>query len=191
MAAPMAGVSAAQIAQQKLQDQGAQQVNKQGPSKFDGALANKAQGAGGAEQVQSTQAAQKAQSVQATQATQATQRADQVRQVDNVNKMDKAGLNKVNGANSQSLTARGAEPVNGKAEAQKGNMMTSMVDSLEKGQVNLEKLIESGASGKKFSNAEMLSLQASMYKYTQELDLTSKVVEKATSGLKDVVKTQV
>ena len=191
MAAPMAGVSAAQIAQQKLQDQGAQQVNKQGPSKFDGALANKAQGAGGAEQVQSTQAAQKAQSVQATQATQATQRADQVRQVDNVNKMDKAGLNKVNGANSQSLTARGAEPVNGKAEAQKGNMMTSMVDSLEKGQVNLEKLIEAGASGKKFSNAEMLSLQASMYKYTQELDLTSKVVEKATSGLKDVVKTQV
>ena len=51
--------------------------------------------------------------------------------------------------------------------------------------------IEAGASGKKFSNAEMLSLQASMYKYTQELDLTSKVVEKATSGLKDVVKTQV
>ncbi len=70
-------------------------------------------------------------------------------------------------------------------------MMTTMVDSLEKGQVNLEKLIEAGANGKKFSNAEMLSLQASMYKYTQELDLTSKVVEKATSGLKDVVKTQV
>jgi len=30
-----------------------------------------------------------------------------------------------------------------------------------------------------------------MYKYTLELDLTSKVVEKATSGIKDVVKTQV
>jgi hypothetical protein len=188
MAAPMAGVSAAQIAQQKLQDQGAQQVNKQGPSKFDGALANKAQAAGGAEQVQSTQAAQK---TQAAQAAQAAQRTDQVRQVETVNKTDKAALNKVNGANSQQLTARGAEPVNGKAETQKGNMMTSMVDSLEKGQVNLEKLIEAGASGKKFSNAEMLSLQASMYKYTQELDLTSKVVEKATSGLKDVVKTQV
>jgi hypothetical protein len=181
----MAGVSAAQIAQQKLQDQGAQQVNKQGPSKFDGALANKAQAAGGAEQVQATQAAQKAQ------AAQAAQRTDQVRQVETVNKTDKAALNKVNGANSQSLTSRGAEPVSGKAETQKGNMMTSMVESLEKGQVNLEKLIDAGASGKKFSNAEMLSLQASMYKYTQELDLTSKVVEKATSGLKDVVKTQV
>ncbi|HEX8704846.1 MAG TPA: ATP-dependent helicase HrpB [Myxococcaceae bacterium] len=160
-------------------------MNKQGPSKFDGALANKAQSAGGVEQANAAQAAQKAQ------AAQATQRADQIRQVETVNKTDKAALNKVNGANSETLTARGAEPVNGKSEAQKGNMVTTMMDSLEKGQLNLEKLIEAGASGKKFSNAEMLSLQASMYKYTQELDLTSKVVEKATSGLKDTLKTQV
>jgi hypothetical protein len=41
------------------------------------------------------------------------------------------------------------------------------------------------------SNSEMLSLQAGMYKYTQELELTGKVVEKATSGLKDTLKTQV
>ena len=34
-------------------------------------------------------------------------------------------------------------------------------------------------------------MQAGMYKYTQELDLVSKVVEKATSGLKDTLKTQV
>jgi hypothetical protein len=30
-----------------------------------------------------------------------------------------------------------------------------------------------------------------MYRYTQELDLVGKVVEKATTGFKDVVKTQV
>ena len=41
------------------------------------------------------------------------------------------------------------------------------------------------------SNQELLSMQAGMYKYTQELDLVSKVVEKATSGLKDTLKTQV
>jgi exonuclease VII small subunit len=70
-------------------------------------------------------------------------------------------------------------------------MMSQVVSSLEKGQLNLEKLISQGASGKQFSNSELLSLQASMYKYTQELDLTSKVVEKATSGLKDTLKTQV
>ncbi len=41
MAAPLAGVSAAQIAQQKLQDPGAQQV-KAGTSKFDQVMAQKA-----------------------------------------------------------------------------------------------------------------------------------------------------
>ncbi|WP_235216975.1 ATP-dependent helicase HrpB [Archangium violaceum] len=180
MAGPMAGVSAAQIAQQKLQDQGAQQVNKQGASKFDAALANKAQAAGGPEQVQ------------ATQATQATQRAEQIRHTESVNKTEKAALNKVNTAGQEPATARGAEAVNGKQEANKvGNMLSHVVGELEKGQVNMDKLIQAGASGKTFSNAELLSLQAGMYKYTQELDLTSKVVEKATSGLKDTLKTQV
>jgi hypothetical protein len=173
----MAGVSAAQIAQQKSQDQGAQQVNKQGASKFDAALANKAQGP---EQAHAAQAAQ------------ATQRAEQVRQAEAVNKTEKAALNKVNTAGQEPATARGAEAVTGKQEASKaGGMLSHVVSELEKGQVNMEKLIQAGASGKSFSNAELLSLQAGMYKYTQELDLTSKVVEKATSGLKDTLKTQV
>ena len=186
MAVPAAGISAAQIAQQKLQDQGAQQVNKQGASKFDGVLANKAQGAqaaGGVEQANAAQAAQKAQ---------ATQQVAQTNKVETINKTEKAALNKVNGANTDSLTSKGATAVDAKPETGKaGNMVSTVVTSLEKGQLNLEKLINSGMSGKNFSNGELLSLQASMYKYTQELDLTSKVVEKATSGLKDVVKTQV
>ena len=126
------------------------------------------------------------------QKAQQVQKADQVRQVETVNKTEKAGLNKVNGANSEQLSSKAAAPVDGKPETSKAtNMVTGMVNSLEKGQLNLEKLINSGMSGKNFSNSELLSLQASMYKYTQELDLTSKVVDKATSGLKDVVKTQV
>jgi len=181
MAGPMTGVSAAQVAQQKLQqDQGAQQVNKQGASKFDAALANKAQGAGGPEQVGQAQAAQ------------ATQRAEQVRQAEAVNKTEKAALNKVNPAGQDPATARGAEAVTGKQETGKaGGMLSHVVSELEKGQVNMEKLIQAGASGKTFSNAELLSLQAGMYKYTQELELTGKVVEKATTGLKDTLKTQV
>jgi flagellar hook-basal body complex protein FliE len=159
-------------------------VNKQGASKFDGVLANKAQGvSGGVEHANSAQAAQ---------ATQKAQQVQQARQVETVNKTEKAALNKVNGANTDSLTTRGPQSVDAKPETSKaGNMVSSVVTSLEKGQLSLEKLINSGMSGKQFSNAELLSLQASMYKYTQELDLTSKVVEKATSGLKDVVKTQV
>lgn len=172
MAAPISGAQVAQVAQQKLQDQGAQQVNKQGASKFDGVLADKAQMAQGADP---------AQAAQRTQAAQATQRADQVRGVDNVNKTDKAAMNKVS-----------ANGVDAKRESSKAtDMMSGVVSSLEQGQLNLDKLIGQAASGKQFSNGELLGLQASMYKYTQELDLTGKVVEKATSGLKDTLKTQV
>ncbi|MCP3097612.1 ATP-dependent helicase HrpB [Myxococcus sp. K15C18031901] len=183
MAGPMAGISAAQVAQQKLQDQGVQQTNKAGASKFDGVLADKAQGAG---QVDAAQGVNKAQ---------ATQRTDAVRQVETVNKAEKAGLNKVSAAASQPVTAKAAEPVAAKTELNKSSkatdMMSAVVGDLEKGAGNLEKIIAQASSGKQFTNAELLSLQASMYQYTQQLDLTSKVVEKATTGLKDVVKTQV
>jgi hypothetical protein len=91
---------------------------------------------------------------------------------------------------------QGAEAVNqvesvAKPERTTLNLVSHVVSELEQGQLRLDKLIGAGMSGKSLSNAELLSLQASMYKYTLELDLTSKVVEKATSGLKDVVKTQV
>jgi hypothetical protein len=66
-----------------------------------------------------------------------------------------------------------------------------MFGDMEKGQASLDKLINGSMSGKSFNNAELLQMQAGMYKYTQELDLTSKIVEKATSGLKDTLKTQV
>jgi hypothetical protein len=71
------------------------------------------------------------------------------------------------------------------------NAVSNMVRELEHGQRVLDRIIQAAASGKPFTNAELLSLQASMYRYTQELDLVSRVVEKGTSGLKDVLKTQV
>ena len=69
--------------------------------------------------------------------------------------------------------------------------MTSLLADMEKGQSVMDKLINAGVSGKNFSSSELLALQAGMYKYTQELELTGKVVEKATTGLKDTLKNQV
>jgi hypothetical protein len=46
-------------------------------------------------------------------------------------------------------------------------------------------------SGKTYGNQELLAIQASVYKFSQELELTSKVVEKATSGVKQTMQTQV
>ncbi|WP_224372504.1 ATP-dependent helicase HrpB [Hyalangium versicolor] len=96
----------------------------------------------------------------------------------------------------QTESVQGPEPVHtvegvAKTERPVLNMVSHVVSELEQGQLRLDQLIGAGVSGQQLSNSELLSLQASMYKYTMELDLTSKVVEKATSGLKDVVKTQV
>ena len=139
MTGPTSGVPPMAGAQQALSAPGAQQAPKQGDSKFDAVLADKA---GPKEPVRQP---------------------EPVRQVESVTKAEKPAV----------------------------NLVTHVVRELVAGHLRLEKLIQASASGKQFSNAELLSLQASMYKYTLELDLTSKVVEKATSGIKDVVKTQV
>lgn len=175
MAGPLAGISAAQIAQQKLPDQAAQQVNKAGPSKFDQSM--KSQGPEAAGKVGHVQQAQQ------------VQKLDQLKHVEQLQKTDKAGLNKLD----KNVTGKGMDPVAQKTEVSKSSsMMSSMMANLEKGQAHIDKLINGGISGgKSMSNQELLSMQAGMYKYTQELDLVSKVVEKATSGLKDTLKTQV
>lgn len=163
-----------------MQDQAAQQVAKQGPSKFDHAM--KSQG---------VDHANKANAV--SQVNQ-VQKAELAHKVEQIHKAEKANLTKVNGAAQQrdQLTAKAADPVAQKAEvAKNGDMLMGMMSNMEKGQVALDKLISAGVTGKNFSNSELLALQAGMYKYTQELELTGKVVEKATSGLKDTLKTQV
>jgi len=132
---------------------------------------------------------------QGAQATTEVQRARPVQQIQQVNKLDPTQLNKVGSSTSPSsntLSSRALDPVTGKQETNKLiTSMTSMVSDMEKGQGLLDKLIQGGLKGVKFNNTQLLSLQAGMYKYTQELDLTGKVVDKATSGLKETLKTQV
>ncbi len=120
---------------------------------------------------------------------QQVQKIDQAKQIDQIQKTDKAAINKAD----KNVTGKGMDPVTQKSEVGKSSsMVMSMVANLEKGQVNIDKLINGSISGgKPMSNQELLQMQAGMYKYTQELDLCSKVVEKATSGLKDTLKTQV
>ncbi len=128
------------------------------------------------------------------QAANAAQKPHATRSVEGVAKSEKVALNKVNTAasNDKTVTGKALDPVTHKAEVGKStHALASMLADMEKGQGVMDKLIKSGISGKSFSQSELLSLQAGMYKYTQELELTGKVVEKATSGLKDTLKTQV
>jgi len=112
--------------------------------------------------------------------------------VEQVEKSERATLRKVDA--NEASTARPPEAV-ADVQASKApgsnNVVVKMMGDLEKGQGVMDKLIHMGLSGRQFSNSELIALQAGMYKYTQELELTGKVVEKATSGLKDTLKTQV
>jgi hypothetical protein len=163
-------ISATQIAQQKLQEPSAA---KSGASKFDGVMTDKAGAAGkaqGASQVNHVEA---------------------VKQVEYSAKVERIASQKVT-AQLKALEVSQTQVVHAKEKASKAvGLMAKVMEDMEKGQSVMDKLIKAGMSGKEFNSSELLVLQAGMYKYTQELELTGKVVEKATSGLRDTLKTQV
>lgn len=66
-----------------------------------------------------------------------------------------------------------------------------LVDHVQAAQIRMDSILALAESGKAFSPAELLSLQANIYRASQELDLAGKVVEKATGGVKQVLQTQV
>lgn len=62
---------------------------------------------------------------------------------------------------------------------------------MEKREVSLDLMVKEATSGRRFSNAELLALQATMHRYSIELELLSKLVQTAVQGLKDLLHTQV
>ena len=174
MAGPMAGVQQAQqVAQQAAQKPDAGQ--KTGASKFDQTMANKA------DQAQATNQVNKVQQLQQTQAVQKTSHVDQVQKAGKATEVDKA------------RSVKQSDPVNKKEEATKvGSKMESMLTQMEGRNAAMDKFVNQAMTGKiKLNQQQLLGLQAKVAQYSLELDLTGKVVEKATNGLKDTLRTQV
>lgn len=65
------------------------------------------------------------------------------------------------------------------------------IDRVSAAQRSLDQVLASARAGKTFSPAELLAMQAQVYRASQELDLAGKVVEKVTSGVKQILQTQV
>lgn len=81
--------------------------------------------------------------------------------------------------------------VQGKQKVETSLGVQKMFRDIEHGQNQMEAVLREAMSGRKFNPQELLALQAGVYRYAQELELASKVVEKATTGVKDTLKTQV
>lgn len=77
------------------------------------------------------------------------------------------------------------------AAAETKQVAGQMIDQVQQAQSRMDQILQLAESGKSFSPAELLSLQAHVYRASQELDLAGKVVEKATNGVKQVLQTQV
>lgn len=72
-----------------------------------------------------------------------------------------------------------------------GGAMQRVFEDVMAGQNKLDSIMNLALSGRNFSQQELLALQAGVYRFTQELELTSKVIEKGTSSVKQVLNTQV
>ncbi len=79
----------------------------------------------------------------------------------------------------------------GGTEKAKESKLASMLENLINGQDKMKQIMDLALSGKQFSPTDLMAMQAGVYRFTQELDLTSKVVEKATGGIKQTLNTQV
>lgn len=71
------------------------------------------------------------------------------------------------------------------------NGLKRIVEDVMQGQNKFGKILDLAMSGREFSHTELLALQAGVYRFSQELELTSKVIEKGTSAIKQTLNTQV
>ena len=168
MAADMIGKASGEMLKelQNLQKQdqlGDKGGGKDSGAKFDKALQNHSQS-----QVNETQNLAKLQETQ--KATQAT----------TVQATPKSAL-------SQALTNQRTTEV----KKSEHTAFNGVVREMMARQNKLEDLMKVAVSSQKLSNQEMIGIQAGVYMYSQQMELTSKVIEKATSGIKQTMNTQV
>ena len=171
MAAPVAA-QVNQVAQVAQQAQRPDAAVKAGASKFDQALASRAQASDAVNQVNAVQKAQ------------AVEQADKVDRVRKAVAVD---------STAKATAAKRNDPVTASQRADRPrSAIEAALTQIETRTSSMDKLINDAVAGRvKLNQQQLLGLQAKVSEYSLELDLTSKVVEKATSGLKDTLKTQV
>lgn len=117
-------------------------------------------------------------------------------QLGQINDPSRVGNASAVGSLREAIAAQrtGAPPVPAAGQTnntQLGGAMQRVFEDVMAGQNKLENIMNLALSGRNFSQQELLALQAGVYRFTQELELTSKVIEKGTSAIKQTLNTQV
>jgi hypothetical protein len=105
-----------------------------------------------------------------------------VRGTDQARTVDRAGVGKVEAAPGARVDS---------VQSARAQQAAQMLDRVDQAQKRLDHILKLAESGRSFTPVELLAFQAHVYRASQELDLAGKVVEKATSGVKQVLQTQI
>ena len=78
----------------------------------------------------------------------------------------------------------------GAADSALGEAMRDAARGIDRGQRMVDSVIRAARSGRVFSQEELIAIQAGVYRYTQELELASKLVDKATGAVRQTLQSQ-
>lgn len=65
--------------------------------------------------------------------------------------------------------------------------LQEFLKSVEREGTVLDQTIKDAIKGKEFSLQELIAIQVGVYRYNQDIDLISKLIEKTTSGIKQII----
>jgi len=78
-----------------------------------------------------------------------------------------------------------------KAEGPASTRLRDFVDGVQSDETTLDKMMSKSMSGAEMSPQELLQMQALIYNYSQKIELATKAVSNAGSGMKQIMNTQV
>lgn len=84
-----------------------------------------------------------------------------------------------------------AQPAQSVQRSEVAQKVDKFVEGVLGDEKRIEKMMARCSKGQTLEQGELLQLQGLIYGYAQKVDLASKVVDKATGGLKQVMNTQV
>lgn len=86
--------------------------------------------------------------------------------------------------------AEQADRSTGIADSTAAEALRDAARSITRGQRMVDSVVRAARNGRVFSQEELLAIQAGVYRYTQELELASKLVDKASTAVKTTLQSQ-
>ncbi|MBX3261587.1 MAG: hypothetical protein KF782_18025 [Labilithrix sp.] len=92
-------------------------------------------------------------------------------------------------ASTRDAGARDAAPAAADAEPSPfARVLRGLGREVDRGEALVKRVV--GGGGKEIGNVELLALQAGVYRYSEAVDLSAKLVDRAASGVKTVLQGQ-